>query len=203
MPATQPTDTRQGMNTDKAAEALHYFVKLNLLGQKMVGIGASQEPQSESPPESRLSYPTNTINLYGSAGACAPQSYPNSHFCLKKLLVLRESWLKHAGTLCKGLMEAWWRWSVPCVLYSGCADLLFPLVAMLRNSCTFVLQCTFGKKFWWLALVPNLLGRFCYLYYTTVVTWTVPVARATALTILNLCKCCVAQLLSVVRTILK
>jgi len=91
----------------------------------MVGIGASQAPQSESSPESRLSYPANTINSNWSAGPRAPQSYPDSYFCLKKLLVLRESWLEHAGTLCKGLMEAWWRWSVPCVLYSGCKGLFF------------------------------------------------------------------------------
>jgi len=36
MPATQPTDTRQRKNTDKAAEALHYLVKLSLLGQRVV-----------------------------------------------------------------------------------------------------------------------------------------------------------------------
>ena len=54
MPETQPTDTRQGKNTDKAAEAFHYLVKLSLLGQKMVEIGASQAPQSESSPESKL-----------------------------------------------------------------------------------------------------------------------------------------------------
>jgi len=63
MPATQPTDIRQRNNTDKVAEALHYLVKLSLLGQKVVGIGASQAPQSESSPESRLSYPANTINI--------------------------------------------------------------------------------------------------------------------------------------------
>jgi len=34
MPATLPTETRQRKNTDKAAEALHYFVKFSLLGQK-------------------------------------------------------------------------------------------------------------------------------------------------------------------------
>ena len=62
MPATQPTDTRQRKNTDKAAEALHYLVKLSFLGQKMVEIGASPASQSESSPESRLSYPANTIN---------------------------------------------------------------------------------------------------------------------------------------------
>jgi len=74
MPATQPTDTRQRKNTDKAAEALHYLVKLSLLGQKMVGIGASLAPQSKSAPESKLSYPENTINLYVSGGPWAPQS---------------------------------------------------------------------------------------------------------------------------------
>ena len=85
MPATQPTDTRQRKNTDKAAEALHYLVKLSLLGQKMAEIGASQAPQSESSPESRLSYPANTINLDGSAGPRAPQSYPDSHFLPEKI----------------------------------------------------------------------------------------------------------------------
>ena len=75
MPATQPTDTRQRKNTDKAAEALHYLVKLSLLGQKMVEIGASQAPQSESSPKSKLSYPANIIpSTYGSAGPRAPQS---------------------------------------------------------------------------------------------------------------------------------
>jgi len=63
MPETQPTYTRQRKNTDKAAEALHYLVKLSLLGQKVVEIGASQSPQSESSPESKLSYPANTINI--------------------------------------------------------------------------------------------------------------------------------------------
>ena len=33
MPATQPIDTNQRNDTDKAAEALHYLVKLSLLGQ--------------------------------------------------------------------------------------------------------------------------------------------------------------------------
>ena len=61
MPATQPTDTRQRRNTDKGEEALHYLVKLSLLGQQMVEIGASQAPQSESSPESKLSYPANII----------------------------------------------------------------------------------------------------------------------------------------------
>ena len=75
MPATQPTDTRQRKNTDKAAEALHYLVKLSLLGQKIVEIGASQAPQSESFLESKLSYPENIIpSTYGSAGPRAPQS---------------------------------------------------------------------------------------------------------------------------------
>jgi len=64
MPATQPTDARQRKNTDKAAEALHYLVKLSLLGQRVVEIGASQAPQSESSPESKLSYPANTINTW-------------------------------------------------------------------------------------------------------------------------------------------
>jgi len=64
MPATQPTNARQRKNTDKAAEALHYLVKLSLLGQKMVEIGASQAPQSESSPESKLRYPANTINTW-------------------------------------------------------------------------------------------------------------------------------------------
>jgi len=91
VPATQPTETRQRKNTDKVVEALHYLVKLCLLAQKMVEIGASQAPQSESSHESRLSYPENAINLYGSAGPWAPQSHPDSHFCLKKMLVLRES----------------------------------------------------------------------------------------------------------------
>jgi len=59
MPATQPTDARQRRNTDKAAEALHYLVKPSLLGQKMVEI-----PQGESSPESKLSYPANTINTW-------------------------------------------------------------------------------------------------------------------------------------------
>ena len=54
MPATQPTDTRQRRNTDKTAEVLHFLVKLSLLGQKMVEVGASQAPQSESSPESKL-----------------------------------------------------------------------------------------------------------------------------------------------------
>jgi len=63
MPATQPTDTHQRNNTDKAAEALHYLVKLSLLGQWMVEIGASQAPQSESSSESKLGYPANTINI--------------------------------------------------------------------------------------------------------------------------------------------
>jgi len=61
MLATQPPDTRQRKNTDKAAEALHYLVKLSLLGQKMVEISASQSPQSESSPKSKLSYPANII----------------------------------------------------------------------------------------------------------------------------------------------
>jgi len=61
MPATQPTDTRQRKNTDKAAQALHCLVKLSLLGQKMVEIGASQAPQSESSPESKLSYLANIL----------------------------------------------------------------------------------------------------------------------------------------------
>jgi len=64
MPATQPTDMRQRKNTDKATEALHCLVKLSLLGQKMVEIGASQVPQSESSPDSKLSYLTNTINIW-------------------------------------------------------------------------------------------------------------------------------------------
>ena len=34
MPATQPTNTHQRKNTNKATEALHYLVKLSLLGQK-------------------------------------------------------------------------------------------------------------------------------------------------------------------------
>jgi len=63
MPATQHTGTCQRKNTDKAAEALHYLVKLSLLGQKMVEIGASQAPQSESSPERKLSYPANIINM--------------------------------------------------------------------------------------------------------------------------------------------
>jgi len=64
MLATQPTDMRQRNNTDKATEALHYLVNFSLLGQKMVEIGASQVPQSESSPDSKLSYPTNTINIW-------------------------------------------------------------------------------------------------------------------------------------------
>ena len=64
MPGTQPTDTRQRKHTDKAAETLHYLVKLSLLGQKMVEIGASQAPQSESSPVSKLSYPANTIYIW-------------------------------------------------------------------------------------------------------------------------------------------
>jgi len=41
----------------------------------MVEIGASQAPQSESSPESELSYPANIIpSTYGSAGPRAPQS---------------------------------------------------------------------------------------------------------------------------------
>ena len=54
MLATQPTDTHQRKNTELAAEALHYFVKLSFLGQKMVEIRTSQAPQSESSPKSKL-----------------------------------------------------------------------------------------------------------------------------------------------------
>ena len=68
MPATQPTDTCHRKNTDKAADALQYLVKLCFLGQKMLETGASQAPQSESSPASELSYPANTINLYESTG---------------------------------------------------------------------------------------------------------------------------------------
>ena len=56
-------------STDKAAEALHYLVKLSLLGQKMMEIGESQAPQSEFSPESKLSYPANTINTWKCLGS--------------------------------------------------------------------------------------------------------------------------------------
>ena len=38
IPSTQGTDTRQRKNTHKAAEALHYLVKLSFLGKKSGGI---------------------------------------------------------------------------------------------------------------------------------------------------------------------
>jgi len=62
-PATQSSDTRSRNSTDKTTEALHYLLKLSLLGQKMVEIGASQAAKSESSAGSRLSYPANTINV--------------------------------------------------------------------------------------------------------------------------------------------
>ena len=73
MPARQPTDTCHRKNIDKAAEPLQDLVKLWFLGQKIVKIGASQAPQSESPPASELSYPASTINLCGSTGPSPPQ----------------------------------------------------------------------------------------------------------------------------------
>jgi len=72
----------------------------------MVEIGA---PQSKSAPESKLSYPadpsTDTGMYVVGLGLHNPSPTP---FYQKKLLVLRETGLKHAGTLCKGFMEAWW-----------------------------------------------------------------------------------------------